>query len=589
MNPVVCLGGNLANCGRRNFAKTVGYKAMTRPGTFLAALALCLMASPGRGANDDVDARLTDAAAAIDQALQHSSMPGLVIGITDRHMLRKTIVYGYADLKTRKPLTGDSRFAIGSISKAFTAIALMQISQEHRFDPHAPITRYLPSLVVHSRFAPITGHDLLSHTAGLPDYLPDSASSRYAAIELKDFEPSYAPGAHWWYSNTGFQLLGYVLENIEQEPYSRIVRRRVLDPIGMASASAIIDDAERDRMVVSYVRWPYDGSFVEAPWFEYSAGDGSIVANVADMSGYVRFLLNRGVGDKARVLSESAFTTLTTPVLEDYAYGLWVRKENGHTVISHPGSIGGFHAAIEAHMEDGFGLVFLCNASIDQDLEKWVVSAVAAAFEGTTRPAPPVASAEPTQPDPSEYAGQFHLAGSNASPASGSTLSFAVVQSRLFLKSSHGNIPLERMGTDLFRATGDADGFLPFVFGRSGKDGKGEVTSVSQAAQWYAAERFPDPIQPASLKDYASYVGHFANNGPEGPVARVFVRNGRLMMLLSEDEDAAPEPLSPLAPGLFRIGKAEYSPERARFDTVVDGKALRLFVSGVPLYRKDIP
>ena len=93
------------------------------------------------------------------------------------------------------------------------------------------------------------------------------------------------------------------------------------------------------------------------------------------------------------------------------------------------------------------------------------------------------------------------------------------------------------MGTDLFRAAGDADGFLPFVFGRGGKDGKGKVTSVSQGAQWYAAEGFPDPIQPAAPKEYASYVGHFVNNGPEGPVARVFVRNGRLMMLLSEDEE----------------------------------------------------
>jgi CubicO group peptidase (beta-lactamase class C family) len=566
-----------------------GIDAMTRPCTFLAALTLCLMASPGRGATGDMNARLTDAAAAIDQALEHSSMPGLVIGITDRHTLRKVIVHGYADLKTRKTLTADSRFAIGSISKAFTAIALMQLSQEHRFDPHAPITRYLPSLVVHSRFAPITGHDLLSHTSGLPDYLPDSASSRYAALELKDFEPSYAPGAHWWYSNTGFQLLGYVLENIEHEPYTKIVRRRVLDPIGMASTSAIIDDAERERMVVSYVRWPYDGSFVEAPWFEYSAGDGSIVANVADMSAYVRFLLNRGAGDKGRVLSESTFATLTTPVLEDYAYGLWVRKENGRTVISHPGSIGGFHAAIEAHMEDGFGLVFLCNASIDQDLEKWIVSTVTAAFEGSALPLPPVASAKPVQPDPSEYAGQFRLAGSDAPDVGGATLTFVVGQDRLFLESKHGNIPLERMGTDLFRAAGEADGFLPYVFGRSGKDGKGKVTSVSRGAQWYAAQGFPDPIQPAVPKEYATYVGHFVNNGPEGPVARVFVRNGRLMMLLSEDEDAAPEQLAPLGPLLFRIGKAEYSPERARFDTVIDGEALRLFVSGVPLYRKDIP
>jgi D-alanyl-D-alanine carboxypeptidase len=565
-----------------------GIDAMTRVYTCLATMALCLLALPGRGATDDVNAKLTEAAAAIDQALEHSSIPGLVVGITDRHALRKVIMHGYADLKTRKPLTADSRFAIGSISKAFTAIALMQVSQEHRFDPQAPITRYLPSLVVHSRFAPITGHDLMSHTSGLPNYLPDSASSRYAAIELKDFEPSYAPGAHWWYSNTGFQLLGYVLENIEHEPYTKIVRRRVLDPIGMASTSAIIDDAERERMVVSYVRWPYDGSFVEAPWFEYSAGDGSIVADVADMSAYVRFILNRGVGDKGRVLSESTFATLTTPVLEDYAYGLWVRKENGRTVISHPGSIGGFHAAIEAHVEDGFGLVFLCNAGIDEGLEKWIVSTVTAAFEGAALPASPAASAEPTQPDPREYAGQFQLAGSNVSGA-GATLTFVVVQDHLFLKNEHGSIPLERMGTDLFRATGDAAGFLPFVFGRSGKDGKGKLTSVSHGAQWYAASGFPDPILTAAPKEYASYVGHFVNNGPEGPVARVFVRNGRLMMLLSEDEDAVPEPLEPVAPALFRIGKAEYSPERARFDTVIDGQALRLFVSGVPLYRKDIP
>jgi D-alanyl-D-alanine carboxypeptidase len=566
-----------------------GTDPMTRTWAFLAAMALCLPALPARGATDDMNARLTQAAAVIDQALEHSSMPGLLVGITDRHQLRKVIVHGYADLKTRKPLTADSRFAIGSISKAFTAIALMQISQEKRFDAHAPIARYLPSLVLNSRFAPITAHDLMSHTSGLPNYLPDSASSRYAAIELKEFEPAYAPGTHWWYSNTGYQLLGYALENIERETYTKVVQRRVLDPIGMTSTSPIIDDAEREHMVVSYVRWPYDGNFVEAPWFEYSAGDGSIVANVADMSAYLRFILNRGTGDKGRVLSESTFATLTTPVLEDYAYGLWVRTENGHTVIGHTGSIGGFHAAIEAHMEDGFGLVFLCNAAIDEDLKKWIVSTVAASFAGAALPASPAANARPMQPDPHEYAGAFRLVGSNASGARGAALEFVAVDDHLILKGEHGNISLQRMGTDLFRAAGDAAGFFPFVFGRDGKEGKGTVTGVSQGAQWYAAEGFSGPTEPPAPKEYASYVGHFVNNGPEGPVARVFMRNGRLMMLLSEDEEATPEPLEPLGPGLFRIGKAEYSPERARFDTVIDGEALRLFVSGVPLYRKDIP
>lgn len=554
-----------------------------------ATLALCLLALPGKGATDDLDSRLTRLGVAIDGAQEHSSMPGLVVGITDRHALRKVIVHGYADLKSRKPLTAESRFAIGSISKAFTSIALMRAFEENRFDPQAPITRYLPSLVIHSRFAPITGHDLLTHTSGLPDYLPDSASSRYAAIELKDFEPSYAPGAHWWYSNTGYQLLGYVLENIEHDTYAKILRRRVLEPIGMTSTSAIIDDSERDRMVVSYMRWPYDGGFVEAPWFEYSAGDGSIVSTVADMSAYVRFILNRGAADRVRVLSERSFAALTTPVLEDYAYGLWVKKKDGRTIIGHSGSIGGFHASVEAHMEDGFGLVFLCNASIDQDLKTWIEGAVTAAFQGKAIPPPPAASAASALPDLHDYVGQFSRADSGTPNASAAILTVSFLKDHLVLETEHGNLPLERMGADLFRATGDSAGVFPFVFGRSGEDEKGKVTDVSQGTHWYTVKGFPDAIHAAPPVDYAAYVGHFVNNGPEGPIARVYVRNGRLMMVLSEDDDPTPQPLEPVGPGYFRIGKEDYSPERARFDTLIDGRALRLFVSGVPLYRKDIP
>jgi D-alanyl-D-alanine carboxypeptidase len=241
----------------------------------------------------DTDSRLTETAKAIEKVLASSPKPGLIIGITDRHSLRKMIVHGYADLKTRTPLKADSRLAIGSISKAFTSVALLQLADEQRFDLHAPITRYLPWLDIHSRFAAMTGHDLMSHTAGLPYYLTDSASSRFAGLELKEFEPTYAPGTHWQYSNTGYQLLGYALENIEAARYSQVIRRRVLQPLGMSSSSSIIDDAERERMTASYTRWPYDGKYVEAPWFEYTAADGSIVSTVADMSAYTRFIMNR--------------------------------------------------------------------------------------------------------------------------------------------------------------------------------------------------------------------------------------------------------------------------------------------------------
>jgi hypothetical protein len=97
-------------------------------------------------------------------------------------------------------------------------------------------------------------------------------------------------------------------------------------------------------------------------------------------------------------------------------------------------------------MEDGFGLVFLCNAGIDKDLEKWIDSAVTAAFVGDALPVPPAASAEPMQPDPGEYAGEFRLARSNALGADGATLAFVVTQGHLFLKSEYGNVPYSTGG-----------------------------------------------------------------------------------------------------------------------------------------------
>ena len=149
---------------------------------------------------------------------------GLVVAVTDRDRMRLVATRGYADIARKQPVTPDTRFAIGSISKSFTAIALMQMADEGRFDPDAPIARYLPDFHPHSKFAPITGHALLTHTSGLPNYLAHVASMRFLIAALGDFEPHYAPGEHFWYSNTGYQLLGYTAEAIDGRPFPLIPR-----------------------------------------------------------------------------------------------------------------------------------------------------------------------------------------------------------------------------------------------------------------------------------------------------------------------------------------------------------------------------
>lgn len=519
----------------------------------------------------DTAARLVRAFEAIDRAAAASTNPGMVIGFTDRNHTLKIGAYGYADLKTKVRITPDTLFEIGSVSKSFTAIALMQLSDEGRFDPQAPVSKYLPWFEVKSGFRPITGHDLLTHTAGLQNYRPDLASMPFAAWSLRDFEPSYAPGEHYWYSNIGFQTLGYLLEHIEGAPYDSIIRRRVLSRAGMHSTHAAIDDLLRTKLPVSYSRWPFNGEYVEEPWFEYLAGDGSISSTAGDMLAYARLILNRGAAAEGRVLSERAFAALTKPALNNYAYGLIVRNVEGDTIIAHGGGIAGFATLFEVHMNDGFGIIAMGNGGLDGALVQWAVRAVTAAIRNQALPDPP-AKQEPGQvPNAAEYAGVY--------TSGGKSIEFVADGNRLELKQDGGVVPLMRLGNNIFRAAGDL-ALFPFVFGRD----QGKVVEVLHGPDWYTNPSYAGPKQFDTPPEYSAYAGHYVNHNPEGAGIRIFVQKGKLMMAGGVGPGS---PLVPAGPATFRPPNPDYNPERIRFDTVVDGRALRMWDSGMPRYRVE--
>lgn len=528
------------------------------------ALLLLLAALPAL-AQSDTAARLARAFDAIDRAAAASNPPGMVIGFTDRTHVLKISTYGYADIKTKAKVTPETLFEIGSVSKSFTAIALMQLMDEGKFDPKAPIAKYLPWFEMKSRYRAITGHDLLTHTAGLQNYRADLASMPFAAWSLREYEPSYAPGEHYWYSNLGFQVLGYALERIDGADYDTIIRRRVLDRVGMRSSYGAIDDALRAKLAVSYQHWAYTGEPVEAPWTEYLAADGSISSTAADMLAYARMFLNRGTG----VLSERAFTALTTPFLNDYAYGLNVRKGNGETVISHGGSIAGFMTWFEVHPAAGFGMIAMGNGPLDRSLVLWAGAAVAAAMRN--RPLPDAPKQNPEQvSNAAEYAGEYR--------GGARTLEIAAHGSRLELRAGGAAIPLKHAGGDTFRVTGELATY-PLVFARQ----KGKVVAILHGPDWYANTSYVGPKQFPSPAEYAAYVGHYVNHNPEGGDLRIFVQKGVLMM----SPGGAGSPLVSVGPATFRPAEPDFNPERIRFDVAVDGHVLRLWNSGMPMYRVE--
>src|SRR5262245_17910722 len=141
--------------------------------------------------------------------MREGGTPGMALAITSRDRLLHVGAFGFANLPAQRPVTRDTLFEIGSISKSFTSIALLQLRDEHRFDPQAPIARYLPWFSVKTKYAPITGHHLMTHTAGLPRDRDDVPSSPFQAYAVRDREMGYAPGSHFAYSNVGYQVLGY--------------------------------------------------------------------------------------------------------------------------------------------------------------------------------------------------------------------------------------------------------------------------------------------------------------------------------------------------------------------------------------------
>ena len=522
-----------------------------------------LIASGGAHASP---ARLVQAERAIKRSVEREITAGRVVGlvwaVTDRDHLLTISAHGYADRKMRRPMPADAPKPIGSISKSFTAVALLHQMDRGRFDPAQPISTVLPWFVTDPRYPPVTGLQLLTHTAALPHYRSDLSSNRMVAVAMRNWKMSYAPGEHFWYSDIGYQILGYALETIEHRPYRAVIDADILKPLGMDSTVAVIDDAQRPMLPIPYVR-DGAGDWVEGPWFEYAASDGSIVATATDLGAYLRMLLNSGGAPRGPLLSPAAFRVLTTPAREGYALGLLTKAPGGSDALWNSGAIAGFKTLVDARLSDGIGVVVLSNGMADVRLADWIVETVHRAYhhQAPTQPPRPLQSARSA----ASFSGVYK-------DADGRSLTLLVDHGALAVARDGTAEGLRRNGANLFSAQTDIDGYIV------AEDG------VSQGSDWYAKGA---PV--ATPDGFKALVGHYTAHNPEGPESRVFVRNGMLMIQQVGETAGCDVQLAPAGANDFRPSAPDYNPERISFDTVVDGHALRMTVSGQALYRIDTP
>lgn len=577
---------------------TAFYKSVRNSSVLISILLLSWGASPAR-AQEEAE-RFARAYERIDafiaQHMKEAGTPGISLAITSREGLLRVQTYGLADIKTRRAVAPETLFEIGSISKSFTAICLLQLQEAGKIDFQQPVTKYLPWFSVKTKYAPITVHHLLTHTSGLPRDRDDIPSSPFQTAALSERETGYAPGSDWAYSNIGFQTLGYLLEELDGRPSYESVRKRIIEPLGMKATETTIRQEMRAKMAVGYVPF-YDDrpegpgdELVEATYGDYGAGDGAIAATPADLAAYVRMLLNHGARPGGRLISEESFKLLTQQTVptekngkEFYGYGMGIWENEGHTMIGHGGGMIGYTSSIKADLDAGLGVVVFLNGpgNVDQ-VANFALRAVRAAQEKHALPSLPAPDAKSVLMNAAEYAGVY------TSPQ-GKKLAFIAQGARLGLMYEAERIALEFRRKDAFYANDPDFKLFLLRFGRAekkpGDTSPAQVVEVFYGSEWFTNERYSGPRTFETPKEWQDYVGHYRSYSPWISNLRIAIRKGKLVALSPE---GGVDVLVPLPSGEFQPGE-EPTAERFRFESVAGGKAVRLSDSGVFLYKTFTP
>jgi CubicO group peptidase (beta-lactamase class C family) len=211
----------------------------------------------------------------VEQYMREMNAPGMALVLADRDGVQRVAHYGFSDFESKDPPQEDTLFAVGSISKSFVALALLQLRDEGKLDLDRPLVEYLPWLRVESRFAPVTTHHLLTHTTGLPG----AGDVFQADPELRHLA-AYAPGEHFHYNNAMYDVLGILAWTLDGRELPELLRERILRPLGMDRSEPAITLDVRERLAKSYSPFladrPYarHGKLCEAPGLIATGGAG---------------------------------------------------------------------------------------------------------------------------------------------------------------------------------------------------------------------------------------------------------------------------------------------------------------------------
>ncbi len=332
--------------------------------------------------------------ARVDEILSRRPAVGLAVGVVGDGRLEFFHGHGLADVASNTPITEDTAFRIASITKTFTAMAVMQLWEGGLVDLDAPANDYLRAyklVPAEAGFRPATPRHLLTHTAGIPDvrrvsdllragFTPSDGRPPLHSVEFGDSLPSLAeyyrgglrvvvePGSAFAYSNHGYATLGQIVEDVSGMPLARYVRERIFEPLGMADSDLVRSDRIASRLATGYALGRHGPKPVpDRDWI--GPGAGGIYSTPRDLARFVAALLGDGANEHGRVLEPATLATMFQPHYQPDArlpgmgLGFFRADAAGHRLLFHDGILPGFNSELLVAPDDGIGVMGLTNGS----------------------------------------------------------------------------------------------------------------------------------------------------------------------------------------------------------------------------------
>jgi CubicO group peptidase (beta-lactamase class C family) len=330
----------------------------------VAVFLLAFTALPAASQSTDLERKVDSIASSV---LRSTGVPSASVAVVQHGKLVLAKAYGDARLEPRQNASADMRYALGSISKQFTASAMLLLQQDGKLRIDDPVGKYIPGL---SRGNEVTIRQILSHTSGYQDFWPQdylmapmkqdataqSIMDRWARQPL-DFEP----GTRWQYSNTGFVLAAMIVEKVSGMPFFQFVQTRLLDPLGMTTARNF-DADPRAVDATGYIRYAL-GPLHPAPdagkgWMY---GAGMLAMTASDLAKWDISLIKRSLLSPESYRQMFGVTVLRNGASSNYGLGVFTTMSAGHFLVEHNGEVSGFTAENFVYPDDSAAIVVLTN------------------------------------------------------------------------------------------------------------------------------------------------------------------------------------------------------------------------------------